>query len=90
MAAGKLWTSTGDCEQWGVQLVSIDLASKVVQIHDAPPTLRFCIGLADAPHDTDRLLAYTDGQQPGDGRGGMRMTGERHGVQPSAATDTIG
>jgi hypothetical protein len=64
MAAGKLWTSTGPCMKWNTQLASVDLTTKAVEVYDAPPAFRYCIGLADGAHDTDQLVAFTDGTSP--------------------------
>jgi hypothetical protein len=64
MAGGKLWTSTGNCERWEKKLASIDPVTGAVQVHDVPLMLSYCIGLADAPNDTDQLLAFDAGLSP--------------------------
>jgi len=65
LAGGKLWTSTGKCGGLETKLVSIDLtAPHAVHVYDPPGRLVFCIGLAEAPHNLNQLLAWDDGEGP--------------------------
>jgi hypothetical protein len=73
LAGSKLWTTTGNCAQWAVQLVSIDpaAASPTAVLYptafNSNNGLSYCAAFASNPNDNPNLLLAWDlGLSPAD------------------------
>jgi hypothetical protein len=65
-AGNKLWTSTGACSQWQVQLASVDPTTGAVKPFtvDSGTTLPYCAALAGSPWDPNALFGWGPGLSP--------------------------
>jgi hypothetical protein len=66
-AGGRLWTTSGECQAWSVQLVSVDpVTGKITQLApDADSGLSYCAGFATASSNGNILVAWDVGLEPG-------------------------
>src|SRR5438270_3155359 len=46
MAGGRLWSTSGNCGSWSVQLVSIDVVSGATKTFQAPGSMNYCAAFA--------------------------------------------
>lgn len=65
LAGGRLWTTTGNCSQWEVKLVGIDLGTGAAKEYapDQSTNLGYCVGFATGAGG-DSLVAWDAGLEP--------------------------
>jgi len=66
-AGGRLWTTTGECAQWSMQLVGIDPTTGKVTpvVADRATNLSYCAGFATSATNGNVLVAWDSGLEPG-------------------------
>lgn len=66
-AGGRLWTTTGVCAEWTMQLASVDPASGKVTVFapDRNTNLSYCAAFATASSASNLLVAWDSGLEPG-------------------------
>lgn len=66
LAGGLLWTTSGNCAQWSVQLVAIDPSTgeETEYTPDGSTNLSYCAAFATDAISSDRLVAWDAGLEP--------------------------
>lgn len=66
-AGRRLWTTTGECAEWSLQLASIDPVTGKVTPFDADrgTNLSYCAGFATSSPSGNVLVAWDSGLEPG-------------------------
>ena len=67
MAGGRLWTTSGECTQWTLQLASVDPATGKVTTFDADRStnLGYCAAFATTHKTQTFIVAWDSGLSPG-------------------------
>ena len=90
-AGGRLWTTTGECAQWSLQLVGIDPATGKVSPFDAARStnLSYCAGFATTASNGNVLVAWDSGLEPGS-LTVFNVSGATPVIQASKREETLG